>query len=111
MEMRIALSRFLPNPSWCVFQRSATHSISSRLNRSGAQSGNSCSNNGSLKNEGIVRIPHPASLFTKLGHYRSARVQLQMARRHYNVLMSEDILTQPPPPADARLPYGTDPNQ
>jgi acetyl esterase/lipase len=25
--------------------------------------------------------------------------------------MSEDILTLPPPPADARLPYGSDPNQ
>ena len=25
--------------------------------------------------------------------------------------MSEDILKQPPPPADARLPYGNDPNQ
>ncbi len=25
--------------------------------------------------------------------------------------MSDDILTQPPPPADARLPYGPDPNQ
>jgi hypothetical protein len=24
---------------------------------------------------------------------------------------SEDILTLPPPPADARLSYGTDPNQ
>jgi acetyl esterase/lipase len=26
-------------------------------------------------------------------------------------MLSDDILTLPPPPADARLPYGTDPNQ
>ena len=26
-------------------------------------------------------------------------------------MSSDDILTLPPPPADARLPYGTDPNQ
>lgn len=31
--------------------------------------------------------------------------------RYNNFRMSEEILTLPPPPADRRLPYGTDPNQ